>query len=521
MKKSVSATVFLFAAISSILGSGWLFTAYYASTIAGPAALLSWIIAGLCILFIAFVYTELSVFLPVMGASARFPHITHGTLVGFMYGWVIWLCYMSVAPTEVQAIIQYLSFYYPALVKANGGLTQNGYIVAVGLMLSVAILNAYSLRWLLRSNTFFTVIKIVIPLVAIAVIFWKYCDIHRVFHPAHQPFFAMGFKGVLEAISMGGMIFAFTGFTQACELSGLAKRPAISLPVAIVGSITLALLIYLGLQMAFLASLEHRNLVNGWQQLSMDRANSPIAAILHQDGLSEFIPLLFIGALIGPFGAALMYMSGASQSLKSKSKNGYLPRFLQLETTHHAPMAAVAVNFVFGMCLFAPLPGWNNMVAFLTSLMTFMYTIGPICLLALRMQMPNDPRPFRLPFGNIWGTIAFYFCTIFSYFNGWKIISKLGFCFFVGFVILIVYRRFSKNHAPLDWKTSMWIWPYILGLTLISYLGSFGGGENILPFGWDLLVLAIFSTMIMFLAMRFKLSPAQALAHMKTAIKEN
>ena len=111
MQRSVGTLALLFASLGAILGSGWLFTAYYASKIAGPAALLSWLIAGGCVIFIAFVYAELSAFLPVMGATSHLPHITHGTLVGFMYGWMIWLCYASVPPAEVQAMIQYLSFY--------------------------------------------------------------------------------------------------------------------------------------------------------------------------------------------------------------------------------------------------------------------------------------------------------------------------------------------------------------------------------------------------------------------------
>ena len=188
----------------------------------------------------------------------------------------------------------------------------------------------------------------------------------------------------------------------------------------------------------------------------------------------------------------------------------------------HTPIYAVFVNFLFGMCLFAPLPGWNKMIAFLTSLITFTYTIGPICLIALRDQAPDKKRPFKLPFGKIWATLAFCFCTMFSYFNGWEIISKLFLGFIAGFIVLIAYRTFSKKgkNTPLDWKSSLWIWPYIGGLTLISYLGSFGGGRNILPFGYDLIVLAVFSVIIVLLAGKFKLSKNQSREHMEFALEQ-
>lgn len=510
MKRSISTLTLLFTSVSAILGSGWLFAAYYAGTIAGPSALLAWIIAAVCIIFVAFVFVELTTMLPVMGSSTRIPHITHGTLVGFMYAWIIWLCYAAIPPTEVQAVIQYSSFYFPGLTQINGGLTNEGYACATVLMLIVCAINAYSLRWLLRSNTALTFMKIVIPLVIIVIIFSHYFHPEHIIHPDHASFFPMGIKGMLTAISAGGMVYAFNGFTQACELSGAVKRPGVTLPIAIIGSIILAFIIYFGLQMAFFTSMQPFNLANGWQHLTLDRANSPLAAILFQDNLTWVLPVLFIGAIIGPLAASLIYTNGAAQSLRSKSINGYLPKFLQILTAQQTPMYAIIVNFVFGMLLFAPLPGWNKMMGFLTSLMTFTYTIGPICLIALRDQAPNQKRPFCLPFGTAWATVAFYLCTVFSYFNGWEIISKLSIGFIAGFIVLIGYRSFSKStdKPGLDWRSSIWIWPYIGGLTLISYLGSFGGGKNILPFGWDLLVLAAFSILIVFLARIFRL-PAQ------------
>lgn len=510
MKRSVTTLTLLFTSISAILGSGWLFSAYYAAGIAGPASMLSWLIAGVCIIFVAFVFAELSTMFPVMGSSTRIPHMTHGTLVGFMYAWVIWLCYASIPPAEVQAIIQYTSFYYPSLIHAHAGLTEKGYLLAGVLMFVIATINAYSLRWLLRCNTTLTFMKIIIPMLMVVTVLIYFFHPSHIFHPDHAHFAPFGMKGILSAISAGGMVYAFNGFTQASELSGAVKNPGVSLPIAIIGSIAITLIIYLGLQVAFLASMQPFNLVHGWANLTLDRANSPLAAIVYQDGFHWLLPILFAGAIVGPFAASLIYTSGASQSLRSKSLNGYLPKFLQILSPQHTPIYAIAINFAFGMLLFAPLPGWNKMMGFLTSLMTFTYTIGPICLIALREQAPNQNRPFRLPFGILWATVAFYLCTVFSYFNGWEIISKLSIAFVAGFIILLLYRIFSKplNKPKFSWLSSVWIWPYIGGLTLISYLGSFGGGKNILHFGWDLVVLAVFSIVIVYLARCFKL-PAE------------
>ena len=512
MKRSVSTLTLLFTSVSAILGSGWLFSAYYASTLAGPSALLGWAIAGLSIIFIAFVFAELTAMLPVMGSSTRIPHMTHGTLVGFMYSWVIWLCYAALPPTEVQAIVQYTSFYHPSLTFKSGALTENGYFLATALMLVICAINAFSLRWLLRCNTALTYMKILIPTILIVVVLTHFFHQSAIIHPVHSAFFPMGIKGMLTAISAGGMVYAFNGFTQACEWAGAVKNPGRSLPIAIIGSIVLTLMIYGGLQIAFFVSMRPFNLAQGWANLTLIHGTSPLAAIVYQGGFIWLLPVLFIGAMIGPFAASLIYESGASQSLRNKSINGYLPGFIKILSPQHTPVYAILINFIFGISLFAPLPGWNKMMGFLTSLMTFTYTIGPICLIALRDQAPNQKRPFLLPFGKAWATIAFYLCTVFSYFNGWLIISKLSIGVIAGLIILLAYRTFSrssKQHA-LEWRSSIWLWPYIIGLSLISYLGSFGGGKNIITFGWDLVILAFFSLFIVYLAKTFKASHIHA-----------
>ena len=80
MNRSISSVTLLFAAVSAILGSGWLFSAYYTAMLAGPAAILSWVLGGLAVIVVAFVFAELSTMLPITGSSTRIPQYTHGTV---------------------------------------------------------------------------------------------------------------------------------------------------------------------------------------------------------------------------------------------------------------------------------------------------------------------------------------------------------------------------------------------------------------------------------------------------------
>ena len=516
MKRSISKSGLLFASISAIIGSGWLFACYYAATLAGPMALPAWLVGGGAVIFIAFVFAELCVMLPITGSSARIPQFTHGSVVGFIFAWIVWLSYMAMTPTETQAVIQYLAFYFPVLIKSTGGLTHVGYLVAAILMMFISIINIYSLRWLMRCNSFLTVLKIIIPIVvAIAVIHVHFSQ-HNVIHfftAGKTIFMPLGLQGMFAAIASGGIVFAFNGFKQAAEMAGEAKNPRRAIPFAIIGSVVICTLIFAILQTAFLAALQSQNLLPGWEHMALSGGNSPLAAIIHQDKLTWLLPILYIGAIFAPLAAALMYCSSSSRSLYGMSKNGYIPKIFQKLTHDGNPIWAIVANFAVGMLMFAPLPGWDAMITFLSSLMAITYGIGPIALLVLRYQLPDYPRLFKLPFGKLWAVIAFYFCNLFVYWSGWNIIFKFEIAVGLGVVLLLVY--YFKTKKPLGWKHSIWLWVYFVGLGIISYLGNFGGGQGILHFGMDFLVIAIFSVFIAWLALKYRLPASRTEAYIK------
>lgn len=508
MKRSISTFGLLLTSISAIIGSGWLFSAYYTTTIAGPAAILSWIIGGVFVIFVAFVFAEICAMLPVSGSSTRIPQYTHGMTVSFMFAWMIWLSYLALMATEVQAVIQYTSFYLPNLTHANGGLTGSGYLTALGLMFLVSLINTYSIRWLIRCNSVLTFIKVLIPIILVTIILVHFFTPEHVIHPANSPFMPSGITGVLGAISTGGIIFAFNGFKQAAEMAGEAKNPGKSVPFAIVGSVVFCLVLFLLIQFSFLSSLDMHNLLNGTSHLILANNNSPLASIIQQDHYSSLLPLLYVGAIIAPLAAGLMYCSSASRSLFGMSKNGYLPSFFQKISAHGNPINATIINFFAGMCLFAPLPGWNEMVAFLTSLLAITYAVGPICMLTLRSQAPNQKRPLRLPFGRVWAFLAFYICTLLAYWSGWQVLDKMIFAILFGLIFLLVYRFFAKQKVALHAKESFWIWPYFIGIVVFSYLGNYGG-KGILSLSETFVGIALFCLVIMWLANRFKLEPKE------------
>lgn len=517
MKRSISSTALLFTSVSAIIGSGWLFSSYYAATLAGPASLLSWLLGGAVSIIIAFVFGEICSLLPITGFSARVPQFTHGTVVGVVFSCIVWLSYVAFVPAEVQAIIQYISFYFPDVVTLNGGLTLHGYGIAAVLMMIVSFINAYSLKWLIDSNSLITILKIVIPIAISAVMLYFHFSWQGTIHPLNSVFMPYGAHGVFAALTSGGIVFAFNGFKQAAEMAGEAKCPKFALPFAILGSIVICLVIFLLLQAAFLVSLQPSNMSGGWAHLVLPGKSSPFAAIISQNGLSFMLPVLYLCAVLAPLAAGLMYCSSAARSLYGMSKNKYLPPIFQKLSPRGNPIYAVAANFVVGMFMFLHIHGWENMATFLSILVIVTYAVGPVALLALRQQLPGHLRIFNLPFARIWSLVAFYVCTLMIYWCGWKVVFKVSLAFLLIFIALILYDLKNRHNPDLkfNWKYSIWLWVYFIGLTIFSYCGSFGNGHNIIPFGWDFLVLGLFSMLVLWLALKFKLPAAETQAYVK------
>src|SRR5918911_2212450 len=86
--------------LGSIIGSGWLFGAWRAAQIAGPAAIFSWIIGMIVISFIALSYSELGSMFPEAGGMVKYPQYSHGSFIGFLAAWANWIAIVSVIPVE-------------------------------------------------------------------------------------------------------------------------------------------------------------------------------------------------------------------------------------------------------------------------------------------------------------------------------------------------------------------------------------------------------------------------------------
>jgi amino acid transporter len=522
LNRRFSPASLLMLSINGMIGSAWLFAPLYAAKIAGSAAIFAWIIGGVATAVIALTFAELSSLFPVAGGTAQIPQYSHGTFTSFMMSWLAWLSSLTMAPIEVQAVLQYASTYFPSLIMLENGapvLTGIGLFWATILMLGLCIVNIASFKGLVRFNFALFTFKVLIIVLTVFTLLNASHHASNFIGLTDSLYSVDGWHAILAAVATGGIAFAFTGFKHGVELAGEAKNSQFAIPLAIVGSVVCCLLLYAGLQVAFIAAIEPALLANGWGNISFAGDVGPFAGLAAGLGLIWLLKLLYLDAAVSPLGAGLIYVTSTARILYAMGEIGYLPRFLTTLNKQDFPVAAILVNFVIGMFLFLPLPGWQAMVSFLVSGMVISYAMGPISLLCLRLELPDEKRPFRLPAANILCLFAFYFCNLISYWTGWETIYKLAIAMSIGLTFFVVaYLRGKLKDMEMGMKSMIWLIPYLSGLTLISYLGSFGGGKNIIPFGWDFLVIGLFSMVILYLAVSCRLTQAMKQFSAKEAI---
>ncbi|WP_406155836.1 APC family permease [Streptomyces canus] len=503
LRRDVGLIGLMWASVGSIIGSGWLYGAEKAVVMAGPAAIISWIIGAVAIVLLALVHAELGGMFPVAGGTARYPHYAFGGLAGMSFGWFSWLQAATVAPIEVEAMIGYAGHWSWAqgFQHADGTLTTSGLAVAVFLMAVFVAVNLFGVRVLAFTNSAATWWKIAVPLIAIFVIAVGN------FHPGNftsEGFAPFGAKGVLSAISSSGIIFALLGFEQAIQLAGESRDPKRDLPRATLGSVAIGAVIYVLLQLVFIAALPHSAFAHGWAKLNFEGISGPWAGLATLVGLGWLSAVLYLDAVISPGGTGLIYTTATSRVSFGLAKNAYAPKVFARTDRRGVPWFGLIMSFVTGVVCFLPFPSWQELVGFITSASVLMYAGAPLAYGVFAERLPHLERPYRLPAGKVIAPLSFVVANLIIYWAGWDTLWRLGVAIVLGYLLLGVYAWYAVAaglpDAPrLDWKAAQWLPVYLLGLGLISWQGGFGG-QGHLGLWWDMLVVTAFSLVIYYWA---------------------
>jgi amino acid transporter len=532
LRRDVGMVGLLFASVGSIIGSGWLFGAFNAAKEAGPAAVISWALGAVMILFIALSYAELGAMFPVSGGVVRYPHFGFGGFASYTAGWINWLAAASVAPIEVESALQYATNYVPWLTHKVDGipvLAPGGYVAAVLLMAVFCAVNFYGVKWFAKANTaivwwkLFIIVLVVVVLLAVRFVPQHFTGFGAsgAVNPGDGGFAPMGWHGVFSAIATSGIVFSFLGFRQGVELAGESKDPHKAVPIAVIGSVVICAATYVGLQIAFVGALPESSLASGWQNLNFTNDFGPLAGVAGILGLGWLAGLLYFDAFVSPADTGLIYTTVTARLSYAMAKNENAPRELSKLNRNGVPWISLILSFAVGLIFFLPFPGWQQLVGFITSAAVLSFGSGPLVMGALRRELPHHRRPFRVPFGDVIPFLAFWSSNLIVYWTGWDLNWKLFMALGLGFALLGLQHVTNGIRSGYDWKAGSWVWPWLAGLALISYLGPYPvGRDGVLGFGSGIVALFFLSLAVYIWAMKVRLPIERVNAYLEEDLRQ-
>ena len=435
LKKTLNAFDLIMLGIGAVIGTG-IFTIIGIAAAggpesvgAGPALIVSMIIAMLACLFSALCYSEFASMIPVAGSSYTYTYATMGEFMAWMIGWVLMLEYaignITVASAWSGYFFEFLkgfSHILPSWLVNPPAYLVNDYRTAVSiyqnsgldpaveiprlfgvipiainipaiiLVLIITLLLVRGIRESARTATIMVFIKL-------AVIFmFIFAGMFYVKPENWTPFMPNGFEGVISGAFI--IFFAYIGFDAISTAAEETKNPQRNLPIGLIGTLAICTVVYI------LTSL----VLTGIVPVEKINIMAPISAAMSATGNNWIAGFISIGALAGLTSVLLVYQLGTTRILYAMSRDGFLPKSLQIihkkYNTPHVITWVSGIIVVLG-ALFMDL----NVSAELCNFGTFTsFTIVCIAVLILRKTDPNRHRPFKVPFVPFFPILGILFC---------------------------------------------------------------------------------------------------------------
>ena len=256
-----------------------------------------------------------------------------------------------------------------------------------------------------------------IPLLAVVVL------VSTDFHPGNFTgggFFPKGLsipKTLMTVIPEGGIVFVFTGFEQATQIGGESRNPQRDLPWAVIGSVLIAVIIYILVQLASTGALNPATIAHfhAWANLLAKDGpleSSPYYTLASVAGLAWLAWVLRFSAVVSPGSCGLIYITTTSRISYGMSLDGYLQGIRTDLGTDKDPGLLGHSGVHPGLPLSPALPELGEASELVTSATVLMYVGAPLALGALRKNSADLRRSYRLPAAGFLAPVAFVFSTL-------------------------------------------------------------------------------------------------------------
>jgi APA family basic amino acid/polyamine antiporter len=456
LKRTLSAANLVSLGIGCIIGTGiFVMTGQAAALYAGPAIVLSFVLAGICCGFAALCYAELASMLPVSGSAYSYSYASLGEIFAWVMGWLLLLEY-GVASAMVAVgwsgyIVSFLRDFGviipPELTASTGQIVKlpdGGTVEAIfnlPAFAAIAVVTSLLVAGVKESanvNNIIVVVKLAVILLFIGFgAMYINVDNWTPFIPENTGEYGhFGWSGILNGASF--IFFAYVGFEAVSTAAQEAKNPQRDVPIGIMGSLVVCTILYI-LVCAVLTGIVPYTTLN---------VPDPIAVAVDAIGMQWLSFVVKIGAIAGLSSVMLVLMYGQTRIFYTMAKDGLLPTaFAKVHPRFKTPY----INTILVGCLSGLAAGLVdiNALSNLVNLGTLLaFSIICFTVFYLRRTEPKMERPFKVPYPKITPLLGMAFCAVLIS-SLWETFLHLIPYFAVGFAI---YFGYGVKHSKLRKK---------------------------------------------------------------------
>jgi APA family basic amino acid/polyamine antiporter len=442
--------------IGAIIGAGiFVSTGQAAANYAGPAVMISYLVAGLGCLLAGLCYAEFSAMIPVAGSAYSYSFATLGKFFAWIIGWDLILEYLAAASAVSVGwagyfkgmmanfgvhIPDHLSSSPVTWDAAAGTLHLSGALInipAAALILLLTVLLVIGIRASANFNAAMVALKLLVVLLVIG-FGLQYIDTGNLtpFIPENTGTFGeYGWSGILRA--SGVVFFAYIGFDSVSVAAQEARNPQRTMPIGILGSLGICTILYI-LMCLVMTGMAHYSTLNVPQ---------PVAKAVEASGgaLAWLVPLVNIGAVLGLGTVVLVLLLGQARIFYAMSRDGMLPPlFARVHPQFRTPHVSTILIGVVAALLSAFLP--HDLLIELVSIGTLAaFVLVCVSVIVLRRTHPDVPRPFRTPLVPLVPILGILVCGGMMAGLPADTWIRLGIWFAIGLVVYFLYARHNAK----------------------------------------------------------------------------
>jgi basic amino acid/polyamine antiporter, APA family len=411
--------------IGAIIGTGIFVLIGVASGIAGPAVILSFIIAGFVALLTGLSTAELSSFIHESGGSYIYTTKAFGAFPGFVVGWMKSFDYIVGASAVSVGFAAYFT-YFVGIPATTGTLV----IVATLWPLALMLLNVKGIQEASWTNNLLVALKVLALLIFIFV--GATALLASGNYSNYHPFFPKGFSGVMSGAAI--IFFAFIGFNTIAVMAEEVKNPEKNVPRAILFAFAVCTIIYIGV------SLVAVGIVN-WEALGASSAPLEFALKNITDNIF-ILQFVAVSALFATTSVIMASIMGGSRALFAMARQGVLPKVFSTISRQNVPVFTILLSgfIISGIVLVTDGNlDWLASLFNFGTLLTFFFI--NLSLLRLRKLMPNAKRSFKVPLYPYTPVFAMISCIVLAFYLNANAVITAFFFLVIGIAVYYLNKR--------------------------------------------------------------------------------